>query len=119
MLPSQTNQTSQGSEQRTYQESDSENAPNENLLSDPHEKFPVSSLKALNFWFPPRVRTVWIRLLPSCKQKHKDSNHNAGILCRCSGMFIELDFDLIMGGNGWIPGFSYHVDQAYKRERCR
>jgi len=31
----------------------------------------VSSLKALNFWFPPRVRTVWIRLLPSCKSKRK------------------------------------------------
>lgn len=32
--------------------------------SEPHEKLPVSSLKALNFWLPPLVLTEWILLAP-------------------------------------------------------
>merc|ERR1711976_464827 len=33
--------------------------------SDPQAKLPVSSLRALYFLFPPRVRMVWIRRAPN------------------------------------------------------
>ena len=33
--------------------------------SEPHAKLPESRRSARNFWFPPRVRTVWMRFAPS------------------------------------------------------
>jgi len=46
------------------------------IPSEPQEKFPASNRRARYFLFPPLVRIVWIRRVPSYKSKEHHTAFN-------------------------------------------
>ena len=83
----------------------------QNLPSDPQEKFPVSSLRARYFLFPPLVRTTWILLGPNCIATYEIEDQRSTFLHSPTGV------DDRYTTHSWTPHYENDILYAYLSTR--